>query len=392
MGFVNLILVLIPIGIFIFLIKASNSKCELKKMIPITLIYIIITILLFILISNISMVKEQIINSSVSFQDSYVILLLSASLSPILVAPLAVFMDRVNEAKVIRKLESKYRFEKIEYFRELIKNIPIAMLGIIYNPKTNIDDLITATIISINNNETRELKQHELFIKEQLRDKNRYEIKDIHKIFKRYLIEDLEKDSYLSKKENRDLHNTDFVELIIATLIITELIEFIILVSISSFGLFLFIGYFLCFAPIPFIKWLIKTKKPIVRNEKGLELKVKLAGLKKYLVDFTTISNKNIEEIKLYDDYILYAIIFDLKGTLNEEGKALYNNFNINKGKKIKIIFTKEIKIMLFIFILGFSPLLISTIIQGDLINVIAAIIIMLIILLGFILLGIRKE
>ena len=70
-----------------------------------------------------------------------------------------------------------------------------------------------------------------------------------------------------------------------------------------------------------------KTKTILVRNDKGIEIQKKLCGLKKYLEDFTISNDREIKEIELLEDYMLYAIIFNLKGNLNKEANEIYNKY-----------------------------------------------------------------
>lgn len=57
----------------------------------------------------------------------------------------------------------------------------------------------------------------------------------------------------------------------------------------------------------------------------GKELSDKLEGLKKILSE-SIISERKIEEIKIWDYYLIYAIIFNLKDNLNKDVNSLYNS------------------------------------------------------------------
>ena len=63
-----------------------------------------------------------------------------------------------------------------------------------------------------------------------------------------------------------------------------------------------------------------------IKTNKALLLNAKLNGLYNYLKDFTIINERKVLEIKLYNDYIIYAIIFNVKGKLNDECLTIYNN------------------------------------------------------------------
>lgn len=47
-----------------------------------------------------------------------------------------------------------------------------------------------------------------------------------------------------------------------------------------------------------------------VRTKEGQELNNKLDGLKKYLNDYSNMSERNAEEIELWEDYLIYSVMF----------------------------------------------------------------------------------
>lgn len=57
----------------------------------------------------------------------------------------------------------------------------------------------------------------------------------------------------------------------------------------------------------------------------GKELSAKLEILKKLLSE-SIISERKIEKIKIWDYYLIYAIIFNLKDNLNKDVNSLYNS------------------------------------------------------------------
>ena len=62
-----------------------------------------------------------------------------------------------------------------------------------------------------------------------------------------------------------------------------------------------------------------------MRSSLGIDLCVKMQSLKNFLSEFTDLGNKNINEIKLWDEYIIYSIILNIKGNINKEVDDLYN-------------------------------------------------------------------
>ena len=69
-----------------------------------------------------------------------------------------------------------------------------------------------------------------------------------------------------------------------------------------------------------------KFKNPYVRSELGEEVNKKLEGLKNFLKDFSSLEEKNIEELILWEDYLVYSVLFNQnKKIINE----IYNTYFI---------------------------------------------------------------
>lgn len=54
---------------------------------------------------------------------------------------------------------------------------------------------------------------------------------------------------------------------------------------------------------------ILKNKKKLTM--KGKDIKIKLCGLKTYLNDFSTMRHKDLNEIELWDEYIIYSVILN---------------------------------------------------------------------------------
>ncbi len=66
-----------------------------------------------------------------------------------------------------------------------------------------------------------------------------------------------------------------------------------------------------------------------VRTEKGQELYTKLIGLKKFLKDFSVIDERKKEKLYIWEDYMIYVILFDLPGLLDKEVKEEYTKLQL---------------------------------------------------------------
>ena len=72
----------------------------------------------------------------------------------------------------------------------------------------------------------------------------------------------------------------------------------------------------------------LQRKNSYMKTNKGYDINLKLNGLKNYVLDFSNINNRNIDEIKIWDYYIIYTIILDLKGNLDKEVSEFYKDIS----------------------------------------------------------------
>lgn len=106
-------------------------------------------------------------------------------------------------------------------------------------------------------------------------------------------------------------------------------LESIYTFSIESWGLWLF-SLFLFFLLI-FIKVWVYDENKWVKTQKGYELYVKILGLKNYIKDYSRLSERELREISIWEDYLIYAIIFNNTSNLNKEALEFYDKlFCIN--------------------------------------------------------------
>ena len=69
--------------------------------------------------------------------------------------------------------------------------------------------------------------------------------------------------------------------------------------------------------------YIIKMEKnSYIRTKKGETLNENLEGLKNYLKDFSTMHEKNEESLTLWEDYLIYSVIF------NQNTKVIKNILN----------------------------------------------------------------
>lgn len=69
-------------------------------------------------------------------------------------------------------------------------------------------------------------------------------------------------------------------------------------------------------------------KNKWIKTQKGYELYTKIIGLKNYIKDYSMISESEIKEISIWEDYLIYAIVLNGTTKLNNKAKKYYKNIN----------------------------------------------------------------
>lgn len=78
---------------------------------------------------------------------------------------------------------------------------------------------------------------------------------------------------------------------------------------------------FMPFITVVYIVRYITLNKldPYVRNDEGKALNAKLEGLRKYLTDFSKIEDKSKEQLILWEEYLIYSVIFRINTKVVDE-------------------------------------------------------------------------
>ena len=86
------------------------------------------------------------------------------------------------------------------------------------------------------------------------------------------------------------------------------IIIFIVIVVIWIFT----IAFIMFFLPIYGIIYIVgRVSNPFVRSKLGEEVNIKLEGLKNYLKDFSSLDEKNVEDLVIWEDYLIYSVLFN---------------------------------------------------------------------------------
>lgn len=167
------------------------------------------------------------------------------------------------------------------------------------------------------------------------------------------MITDVKKTGYVFEEENEKINMTEFAQIVIVMIILFTLIVLFILpflvpliqefleeiymdTEYSKVSILIFLAYALCFVSLPIYQWIEKRIHFVVRTDSGFELSGKLKGLKKFLKDFSKLSDSELKQMELYDEYVIYSVVLNLKGNIDRESRKLYDRLLSFPKEKIK--------------------------------------------------------
>jgi len=281
----------------------------------------------------------------------------------VVVLGVVLFIKMIKYSKIIR---GKYKpTQKLKYFREIPnkETTPGEALFLLLKGKTSLDmgNIFSATIldlklkgyleikesnrgkikIKIIKNASKELPVSEKivfeFMKEIIKDKE-ITIKKMQEIITRRskltskMVKNL-KDSIIDiqkgkgnfyeedrKKEKFEkIYNFYYISLvccimfllilIILTLEVPILLTLVLLVILMIINSILFLRIF---------------KRDNVLTQKGVDEREKWKGLKKYMLDFSLLNEKEVYSIQIWEEYLVYATVFGIANKVIEQLKLKY--------------------------------------------------------------------
>lgn len=249
----------------------------------------------------------------------------------------------------------KNDFNYNSYYRDIIKNYSVGELSYIDN--FNIDrNTVSATILSLEqkkkikigenitviDNTCDNLKENEKYILNKINSNNFKNI-DLDK-FQEIIIKDCLENNLLEKRVDIKNNNKKFIIKYIFTLIILVFLNIILsnflynkqvnnFLFILAIFMFLLVGItaFLFFAaPIIIISFYnryhtLNRLDPYIRSKKAKKINKNLEGLKKFINDFTLLDEKKLEEFKLWEEYLIYTVMFGKNKDIIDKINSKFN-------------------------------------------------------------------
>lgn len=252
--------------------------------------------------------------------------------------------------KSVRKESlSKIDFSKDkDYYRDILKNYSPAELSYVDDFEINIKREVVATLLKLELKKKIEIKENEILILDSnlidLKKSEKYILSQVNngkvnlvngQYFKNLIREEATEDELVERNTPISIfrgllrrHNKKIIYSIVISIICmiasgimehgdfvenneTFLIIFIIIFAISMFYLAgtlfaSFIGGFV---------YLILKSNSDHRTQKGEELNKKIEGLKQYIKDYSMLDQSEREALEIWEDYLIYSIIFDINAT-----------------------------------------------------------------------------
>ena len=266
----------------------------------------------------------------------------------LIIIPVCIYANQSIKNNIETKnIEDNYKdVYKYEYYREIINEYSPAVLSLVYNRKIKYSDTLVATIldlklknyidiedegIKILKRETKDLLQNEKLIYEKLeRKKNTKKIanfKDVSNIFSNTYFKKEWKSKIKIEAEEKKLCSSrlvafDILEkifiisfftfLIIPLLLIARKLNFNTNINIVTYLIIVTVHCVVMCSTGILRKF--NQRNFFVRTKEGVELQCKMSGLKNYIKDYSKLNERDLNELVLWEDYLIYAVIFNLKG------------------------------------------------------------------------------
>lgn len=272
--------------------------------------------------------------------------LLIVNILILIITPIYYIIYNIREKRKTKNAEKKIIIKNIDfkYYRDIIEKYSPATLSFILDGM-EFDKDLAASIIYLINKGYLELKQdnkitrtdkdnsglskdlkiicnsdvNHLLAYRRLKNKNIKEQQEayIASQTNRQWMEQVEKEA---EEDGLVIERKKYK--ITSILSILCIIETVYTLTIENYGLFFF-SIFLFFLLV-FLKMSAYDKNKWVKTQKGYELYSKIVGLKNYIKDFSTLSEKELKEIEIWEDYLIYAIIFNNTSKLNKDALEFY--------------------------------------------------------------------
>lgn len=260
---------------------------------------------------------------------------------------------KVASKKVIKEKLNEDDFKKSkEYFRDILQGYSMGELSWIDNFQLEFPKDIIAEILQLENKKVIKIGEEGILVDEAY-DKTKLNQSQIHILdgikngkvkqtatigLEEAITEDAIRDGLIEEKnELKKRQIKRIVKSIIAFVIMNIILRFVflkidgmyientglVIIMIIGLGLGVVLtSFYPIVAIISYITYSIKYKSnPYFRTEKGKELNKRIEGLKNYLKDYTLLDRQEKEGIVVWEDYLVYSVLFNQNRKIIEKYK-----------------------------------------------------------------------
>lgn len=339
-----------------------------KKIVKIFFVYMILFFVFYTLhfCDENGVIEELIVNGS-KVPTSNVISYIATALIIPLIVTIALNMPLIIAiiiANIVLKKNNKEFYNKdsidkktddLQYYREVLSSYSPAELNYVYSANTQFPKDAVTTLLSLKlkkiidlNNENNtitilkddaNISNSEKYVLNKIKDEKLKNFEPIK--YQQIVQEDVENKHLTNKGSKKNM--SAFSMLFIAIIII--LLFFIIVFALPSEGILGFISVILI--PLIFIilslgipgiilYCILRTYNPYKLSKEGKQLRKKLLGLKNYITQFSLLQEKDIKDLIVWEDYLIYSIIFDLNDDLISKIQEKYIVFDTTDTQTAK--------------------------------------------------------
>ena len=266
------------------------------------------------------------------------------------------FVER-NVVVRIKRDNTRYTAEEnILYYRELLNNISPSVISIIDDFKIEPKKDVVAGILKLILSGHVKIDKNNIEVIEKDVDDLSISQKELYNRIKDGKLEDFETEAwktecyreatnegYVFYVENLN-HQHAWIHLFKGIAILAVSVPIIILLvflltslgavivpMILILGEIIFTGFYLPYL-IGYTIYYLLRKSNFRYTEKGEKIKNRIEGLKRFIEDYSSLDEKDKKEVVLWDDYLIYAVIF-------EQNKSILKDMLKLKGLEIDITF-----------------------------------------------------
>lgn len=269
-------------------------------------------------------------------------------LFPVLLLALALGLQR-GKAKRVRDNATFVSVQEIDYYREVLRGISPATLSLLVDLELYGNKDIVATLLQMHNrkeinlqqNGTIEITQQNCNLVEpserellQMIQSGTLNNKKAVSAWKQNRFLEAEEKGCLQKKTVTPQKGLQYLYAALISTVVCMVLWAIFLANEVYENVFLAFIFLLIIGALMFVPWYLTAREVSYhkrndilwqRTNLGNELAEKLAGLSRFMHEFSTLSQAQKEQVSLWDDYLVYAVVLEENEKIVKDICKLYS-------------------------------------------------------------------